>query len=217
MDSAKNFRQNPSDTLFHSRPAVDTDIMARLISKPLEKVLGAKIFVENMPGGSTKVGTAECEKAKPDGYTIMQATELTWLGVYFSKASNYKYWETLTPLANIATESYGFYEVRAESPFKTWADLVKYGKENPGKLTCGISSRGVYDLMLDDVAKSYGIQFKHVPFTGAGPGGRPTGGTYRLPFLCGLGGNYHAPCRQDERVGHSDRKATSPDSLCADL
>jgi tripartite-type tricarboxylate transporter receptor subunit TctC len=149
----------------------NTDIMARLISKPLEKEIGGKIFVENIPGGSTKVGTAECEKARPDGYTIMQATELTWLGVYFSKSANYKFWEKLTPLANMATESYGFYEVRAESPFKTWADLVKYGKENPGKLTCGISSRGVYDLMIDDVERSYGIQVKHVPFTGAGPGG----------------------------------------------
>ena len=149
----------------------NTDIMARLISKPLQKILNGKIYVENVPGGSTKVGTVECEKANPDGYTIMQATELTWLGVYFSKAANYKYWEKLTPLANMATESYGFYDVRAESPFKTWADVVKYGKENPGKLTCAISSRGVYDLMLDDVAKSFGIQIKHVPFTGAGPGG----------------------------------------------
>lgn len=149
----------------------NTDIMARLIAKPLEKELGTKIFVENIPGGSTKVGTVECQKAKPDGYTIMQVTEMTWLGVYASKSVDYKFWEKLTPLGNEATESYGFYEVRAESPFKTWADLVKYAKENPGKLTVAISSRGVYDLMLDDVARSFGIDFKHIPFTGGGPGG----------------------------------------------
>ncbi len=147
------------------------DTLVRFFSKPLEKELGVKVFVEAIPGGSTKIGTAECEKARPDGYTIMHATELAWLGVYFSKSASYKFWEKLTPLANIATESYGLYEVRAESPFKTWADLVKYGKENPGKLTVGISSRGVYDLMLDDVARSYGIQFKHVPFTGSAPTG----------------------------------------------
>ena len=149
----------------------NTDIMARLIAKPLEKELGAKIFVENIPGGSTKVGTVECQKAKPDGYTIMQVTEMAWLGVYYSKSVDYKFWEKLTPLGNEALEPYGFYEVRAESPFKTWADLVKYAKENPGKLTVAISSRGVYDLMMDDAARSFGIDFKHIPFTGGGPGG----------------------------------------------
>ena len=148
-----------------------TDTMARLIAKPLEKELGQKIFVENIPGGSTKVGAVQCQKANPDGYTIMQAAGLAWIGLYYSKSIDYKLWEKLTALGNNALESYGFYEVRAESPFKTWADLVKFAKENPGKLTCGISSRGTYDLMLEDVARSFDIKFKHVPFTGAGPGG----------------------------------------------
>jgi tripartite-type tricarboxylate transporter receptor subunit TctC len=147
-----------------------TDIVARLIAKPMEKELGQKIFVENMPGGSTKVGTMALMEAKPDGYTIMQASELTWLGGYYSKLFDSKVWEKLTPLANIALEPFGFYFVRTESPFKTWADLVKFAKENPGKLTCGITSRGAYDIMGEDVAKSFGIQpLKRVPFTGGGP------------------------------------------------
>lgn len=148
-----------------------TDIVARLIAKPMEKELGQKIFVENIPGGSTKVGTMACMDAKPDGYTIMQASELTWLGGYYSQSFDSKVWEKLTPLANIALEPFGFYFVRTESPFKTWADLVKYAKENPGKqLTCGISSRGAYDILGEEAAKSFGIRlFKRVPFTGGNP------------------------------------------------
>jgi tripartite-type tricarboxylate transporter receptor subunit TctC len=149
----------------------NTDIIARLIAKPLEKELGEKLFVENIPGGNTKVGAVQCQKALPDGYTIMQATPLTWIALYYSNAIDYKIWEKMTALGVDALEAYGFYEVRAESPFKTWADLVKFAKENPGKLTVGISSRGTYDIMLEDVARSFGIKFKHVPFTGAGPGG----------------------------------------------
>jgi tripartite-type tricarboxylate transporter receptor subunit TctC len=147
-----------------------TDIVARLIAKPMEKELGQKIFVENIPGGSTKVGTMACMEAKPDGYTIMQATELGWLGAYYSKSFNSKVWEELTPLANIALEPFGFYFVRTESPFKTWADLVKYAKENPGKLTCGITGRGIYDIMGEEVTKAFGIEpLKRIPFTGGGP------------------------------------------------
>jgi tripartite-type tricarboxylate transporter receptor subunit TctC len=148
-----------------------TDIVARLIAKAMEKELGQKIFVENLPGGSTKVGTMAVMEAKPDGYTIMQASELTWLGGYYSNSFDSKVWEKMTPLANIALEPFGFYFVRTESPFKTWADLVKYSKENPGKqITCGISSRGAYDILGEEAAKSFGIPlFKRVPFTGGNP------------------------------------------------
>ena len=146
-----------------------TDLYARLIAKPLERDLGIKVYVENIPGGSTKVGTMECMKAKPDGYTIMQATELAWLGVYYSKSIDFKIWEKLTPLGNIATQPYGLWEVRTESPLKSFADLLKAAKENPGKSTCGVSSRGVYDIMIEDVERAAGIQIKHVPFLGGGP------------------------------------------------
>jgi tripartite-type tricarboxylate transporter receptor subunit TctC len=146
-----------------------TDLYARLIAKPLERDLKTKIYVENIPGGSTKVGTMECMKAKPDGYTIMQASELAWLGVFYSKSIDFKIWEKLTPLGNIATQPYGLWEVRAESPLKTFADLLKAAKENPGKSSCGVSSRGVYDIMIEDVERAAGIQIKHVPFLGGGP------------------------------------------------
>lgn len=166
----------------------DIDMIARLISKPLEKALGGKIYVELIPGGSGKVGTVECEKANPDGYTIVVNPELVWLGVYYSGAADHKFWETLTPLGNIASEPYGFYEVRAESPFKTWMDLLKYAKENPNKeLLCGLSTRGVFDIMLDDVERSFGVKFKHVPFTGGGPVGVALlGGHIDFRFTTGL-------------------------------
>jgi tripartite-type tricarboxylate transporter receptor subunit TctC len=169
VGSAADFPTKSIRYIVPFAPGGNTDIMARLIAKPLEKEMGTKVFVENIPGGSTKVGTMECMKAKPDGYTIMQATEMSWIGLYYSKAIDFKLWEKLTPLGNTATESYGLWEVKMESPFKTFADFVKAAKENPNKLTCGISSRGMYDVMMDDVERVAGIQFKHVPFQGGAP------------------------------------------------
>jgi putative tricarboxylic transport membrane protein len=69
------------------------------------------------------------------------------------------------------TQAFAFWEVRKESPFKTFADFVKAAKQTPGKLTCGISSRGTYDIMIADVERAAGIQIKHVPFLGGGPSG----------------------------------------------
>jgi tripartite-type tricarboxylate transporter receptor subunit TctC len=141
-----------------------------IVPKPLAKELGTKVYVENIPGGGTKVETFECMKAKPDGYTIMQATEIAWMGIYYSKSLDTKVWEKMTPIANTALESLCIFEVKVDSPFKTFADLVKAARENPGKLTVGTSSRGVLDIMLASVEKAARIKIKIVPFTGGGPG-----------------------------------------------
>ena len=66
-------------------PGGGTDIMARFLAKSLEKELGAKIFVEAIPGGGTKLATVELMKAKPDGYTIINPSELSWVGGYYAK------------------------------------------------------------------------------------------------------------------------------------
>jgi tripartite-type tricarboxylate transporter receptor subunit TctC len=166
-----DFPTKPIKYIVPFAPGGNTDIMARLVAKPLEKELGTKIYVENIPGGGTKVGTTEVMKARPDGYTIMQATEIAWLGLYYSKALDIKVWEKLTPLVNIATESTGLWVVRAESPFKTWAEFIKAAKAKPEKLTCGLSSRGAMDIVATWAEKASGIELKHVPFTGAGPVG----------------------------------------------
>ena len=108
-------------------------------------------------------------KAKPDGYTIMNPSELGWVNAYYAKAFDVKVWEKLTPIANFATDPVGLWEVRADSPFQTLGELLKAAKEKPGKLTIGISSSGVYDVMVISVGKAAGVEFKHVPFTGAGP------------------------------------------------
>ena len=144
--------------------------MARFSVKPLEKEFGTRVLVEYIPGGLTKLGTMECLKAKPDGYTIMQATELAWVSSYYAKLFDEKVWK-LTPIANLATEPVGLWEVRADSPFQSLPELIKAIKEKSVRLSIGISSSGVFDVMVMSVGKAAGVTFKHVPFTGAGPAG----------------------------------------------
>jgi tripartite-type tricarboxylate transporter receptor subunit TctC len=75
----------------------------------------------------------------------------------------------MVPIGNITSEPYGFVEALIESPFKTWADLVKAGKENPGKLSCGgPGAGGMMELIMDEITKASGIKTRYVPFAGAG-------------------------------------------------
>jgi putative tricarboxylic transport membrane protein len=166
---AANFPTRSIRSIVPFSPGGGTDMMARFLAKSLEKQLGAKIFVEAIPGGGTKLATVELMKAKPNGYTIINPSELSWVGGYYAKVFDEKVWEKLTPIATVATDPIGIWLVRDESPFRTFAELIKAAKEKPGNVTIGLSSRGVYDILVLSLGKAAGVVFKPVPFTGSAP------------------------------------------------
>jgi tripartite-type tricarboxylate transporter receptor subunit TctC len=142
------------------------EILARSFQKTMEKELGTKIIIECIPGGSTKVGTMELMKAKPDGYTLIFMSAQSWVNLYYPKTYESKMWEIFTPVGTLTAEPTGFVGVRVESSYKTWADLAKAVKENPGKLTCGgTSAGGTHEIMKNEILK----ETKFVPFAGAAP------------------------------------------------
>jgi len=167
---AENFPTRPIRVVNPYAPGGATDILARAFQRPFEAALGVKVIIDNKPGGSTKIGVMEAMNAKSNGYTILLTSDVSWVSFYYSQIFDLKLWEVLTPIGNLTTEPWNLVEVRKESPFKTWADLVKAAKENPGKLTCGGSAAGGMPLFFtNQIGKGAGIQIKHVPFSGAGP------------------------------------------------
>jgi tripartite-type tricarboxylate transporter receptor subunit TctC len=53
-------------------------------------------------------------------------------------------------------------------PYKTYAELVAYGKANPGKLNFG-SHSGVTQLMFSRMSKQNGLQMNLIPYKGEAP------------------------------------------------
>jgi tripartite-type tricarboxylate transporter receptor subunit TctC len=147
-----------------------TDVLARALQRPLAKELGTTLVIENIPAGATKVATLELLKSKPDGYTLTIHSGEGYDAYYYSGTYDYKPTEKLSIVGSITREPYGFMEVRADSGFQTWQDVVKYAKANPGKLNCGGSTAGgMMNLLFVEAAKAAGIEAKFVPFAGAGP------------------------------------------------
>jgi tripartite-type tricarboxylate transporter receptor subunit TctC len=74
---------------------------------------------------------------------------------------------------------------RAASPFKTFADIVKHAKDNPGKLTFGTPGVGSEShLVAEALVRSAGIQLTHVPFrSGADTSAPLLGGQIDLASL----------------------------------
>jgi tripartite-type tricarboxylate transporter receptor subunit TctC len=169
---AAEFPEKPIRLIIPWSAGAGNDLTARTFQPFLEKVLGQRILIDNIPAGTTKVGTMELMKAKPDGYTLLYTTAESWVGFYYSKTYDSKIWEQLVPIGNITYSPFGFVEVRVESPYKTWADLVKAAKEKPGKLTCGgAGAGGMTELIMHDITKASGVKTVYVPFAGAAKSG----------------------------------------------
>ncbi len=148
------------------------DLVARALQRPLGKVLGGTVVVENLAGASTKIAVNELIKAAPDGHTLMLAGNVALMGYYYSGIYDTKIWEQMTILGQTGQMPWGMLEARADAPFRNWAELVSYAKKNPGKLSAGgPAPGGMMNLIVLETAKSAGIDVTYVPFAGGGPSG----------------------------------------------
>jgi tripartite-type tricarboxylate transporter receptor subunit TctC len=169
IGTASDFPQRPIRMIIPWSAGGGSDVLCRAFQPAFERELGQRILIENIPAGSTKVGTMELLKAKPDGYTLLFSNE-AWISRYYAKTYDTKVWEQMTPIGNVTSEPLSFVEVRIESPFKTWGDLVKAAKANPGKLSCGSPGVGSpLDIVFKEITEDAGINVRYVPFAGGGP------------------------------------------------
>lgn len=143
-----------------------TDVIARVMAEQLRDELGQSIVVEARPGANGAIGSGVVARAAPDGYTLLFTASSTYsLNPNLMKELPYDQTKDFVPVAAICRNPW-FLLVPAGSPFQTVADVVKYGKENPDRLTAGYwQSFGL--VTTSAFGKAAGIQLRHVPYKGA--------------------------------------------------
>ena len=144
----EKFPDRPVDFICTWGVGGGADQMARIIGQLAEKVLGVAIPVSNIPGASGNTGLANLLAAKADGHTIAVYIADT-LATVSGGTSPYK----ISDLDWIvrAQVAPSFFFVKPDSPFKTIQDLLKYAKENPGKVKVGTTGFGT----VDDITVRY--------------------------------------------------------------
>ena len=150
-------------------PGGSTDPISRQFAGQLAKELNATINVENKPGGSATIGSGQVIRSKPDGYTIgltsnsvLAYQPLVNKAVTWKSPEDYQSIVSLVDLPAIIT-------VKADSPYKTFEDLVEAAQKNPGKIRVAVSGyRTAPDLVIQELNKVAKIRLATVPFTGGG-------------------------------------------------
>jgi tripartite-type tricarboxylate transporter receptor subunit TctC len=151
-------------------PGGATDILARILARGLEEHLGKSFVVENRPGAGTVLAAHIVAKAQPDGYTLLMGTS-TPLAINATLHRNLPYdpAKDFVPLALIANVPFVLV-VAPSLPVKSVADLIKYAKDNPGKLSFGTSGPGSpHHLYMELFKTMTGTDMVHVPYKGSVP------------------------------------------------
>jgi tripartite-type tricarboxylate transporter receptor subunit TctC len=143
-----------------------TDITMRVLAENVSRIVGQPVVVENRPGAGGTLPAQQLLTAQPDGLVLAQIP----LGVFRLPFTTRLSWDPLQDLSYIiGITGYAFgVVVPADSPFKTWADLINFARANPGKLDYG--STGVLTsphLTMEDIAQRMNLQFNHIPYKGS--------------------------------------------------
>lgn len=144
-----------------------TDAIVRTFSEKLSRNLKQPVVIDYKVGASGQIAAEAVARATPDGYTIMVGTNSTHsANPYLFKSLRYDPIKDFVPIGRITLNPLALL-VRADSPFKTAADLVRFGRENPGKLNFGFGNTGgqVAGAMIQNIGKfkAVGVPYKSTP------------------------------------------------------
>ncbi|MGA2956983.1 MAG: tripartite tricarboxylate transporter substrate binding protein [Thermodesulfobacteriota bacterium] len=211
----QNYPSKPIKLIIPFAAGGANDLVGRALQKSLAKELKRTIIVENIPGGNTKLATLELLKSEPDGYILMLAGHAALMGYYYSGTYDSKVWEKMTIVGQSGEVPAGLVEVKVDSPFLSWAQLVDYAQKNPGKLSCGgPGAGGLMNLIVQETAKAAGIEVKYVPFAGAGPSGTALLGghiDYRICVVTEAINNIRSGKTKGLAISYHKRLAELPD------
>ena len=142
------------------------DTATRIVAKLAGDIMGVQINVENKTGGGATIGIGATAKAKPDGYTLgFISTSPITIRPHMMNAP-YHPLKDLSYIGQIVSSNQPLI-VRANSKFKTLADVIAFARENPGKLRWSTSvQRGGPHVAVEAMFKKEGVKATFVPFKG---------------------------------------------------
>jgi tripartite-type tricarboxylate transporter receptor subunit TctC len=141
------------------------DITARLYSERLQKRLGQPFVVENRPGAAQMIAVDAVKKAASDGYTLGVFTSAALaIRPTMMKKPTYDPVNDFIPVAQYLKSAFVLV-VNPDLPIKSVADLVKYIKSQPGKVSYAVSSIGSAPYLSGEYfAAHFGIPLSAVPY-----------------------------------------------------
>lgn len=163
------FPSRPIHLIMPYAPGGIVDFAGRVLAQKLGEVLGQPVVAENRPGAGGIVGVEYVAHSAPDGYDLVIMDPAIVINPTLQKSMPYDIFKNLVTVS-IVNSSPEVLVVAPQLGIKTYAELVAYGKANPGKLNYASAGVGTTPHLAAAMwALRSGIDAVHVPYKGVGP------------------------------------------------
>ena len=145
------------------------DVLTRTLGDAVSKQWGQSVVVENRPGAGGVIASQALIAAPPDGYTLIMVASGHATNPLLYPKIPYDTFRDFTAISQLAS-SPNILLVRADSPFKTMADLIAQAKAKPGSLAFAHSGTGTSTHLAGELLKSIAkIDLNAIPYKGGAP------------------------------------------------
>ena len=167
---AQAYPAKPVTMIVPFPPGGSTDMIARAVLPKLQEKLGGTVIIDNRGGAGGTIGAAAVKRAAPDGYTILASSLGPFvIGPHLIANAGYEPLKDFDYIT-VAVQAPNILAVRADSPYKGMADVLKFLKANPDKMTFASAGNGTSDHLTAELLwQETGTKAIHVPYKGGAP------------------------------------------------
>jgi tripartite-type tricarboxylate transporter receptor subunit TctC len=145
------------------------DILARTLGDAVSRQWGQGVVVENRPGAGGVIASQALVTSPPDGYTLIVVASGHPTNSFLYPKLPYDTFKDFTPISLLAS-SPNILLVRADSPFKTLADVIAEARAKPGSLSFAHAGSGTSTHLAGQLLKSLArIDLNAIPYKGGAP------------------------------------------------
>ena len=146
-----------------------TDLLARHLAAHMARQLEQPVVVDNRAGAVGTIAHSEASRAKPDGYTIILATNSTYaIAPHLIKPLPYGP-DALAPISLVGTSPL-ILTVRPTLDAQGVKDVIALARQQPGRLNYSSGGNGSTSHLASELFKDLTrTSITHIPYKGGGP------------------------------------------------
>ena len=165
---AQSYPTKPVKLVLPYSPGGIIDYVGRTVAQHLGEAIGQPVVAENRPGAGGIAGTDTVARSAPDGYTLVLMDPAIVINPTLQPSVPYDLFKQLQTVAMIST-SPEVVVVAPQLPVNNVAELIAYGKANPGKMNFGSAGIGTTPHLAAELFKlRTGVDATHVPYRSIG-------------------------------------------------
>jgi tripartite-type tricarboxylate transporter receptor subunit TctC len=167
---AADYPSRPVTLVVAFTPGGPSDVLARIVGKQMEQLLGQPFVIENRPGAGGNIAAETVARASPDGYTLLMGNNsILATNESLYKHLNYSPEKDFMPIMLIGTQA-NILVVNPNVPAHSLKELIALAKAQPGKINFASSGYGAAAHLAGELFKTEAnLNIVHVPYKGAAP------------------------------------------------